>query len=106
MLAIFAIALLKTRDSIIPFGIHSHPAIQLGRIIFEREWDLIIILDTFRVDALQNQVDELMGHNIEKMRSVGSNSAEWKLNTFTERYSDKIEKSAFVSGEHLVTPHF
>lgn len=71
----------------------------IGTNVFDREWDLLIILDTCRPDALK----VLTGSNsrigsVNQMQSVGSMSAEWILNTFTERHWEDIAETAFVSG--------
>lgn len=71
----------------------------LGENVFEREWDLLINLDTCRVDALRAVSDEydFLG-DVGRLFSVGSHSAEWMVNTFTESYRDEIQKTVFVSG--------
>lgn len=73
----------------------------VGTNIFDREWDLLIILDTCRVDALRTVSDAYPWlSTIDRMWSVGSMSAEWTLNTFTEDYRKPISETAFVSGNH------
>jgi len=73
-----------------------HP---IGENIFERDWDLLIILDTCRVSSLNSLSDaQPWLDSAEPMQSVGSMSAEWMLNTFTEEYLDDIKNTAFVSG--------
>ncbi|WP_255196461.1 hypothetical protein [Halorarius litoreus] len=74
----------------------------LGTNIFEREWDLLIILDACRVDALRkyaNTVD-FLGYP-ERMWSVGSMSYEFALNTFRTQYSDVISETAYVCRNSL-----
>jgi len=71
----------------------------IGENIFDYEWDLLIILDTCRVDSLGKLSDSRSWlNNINQMRSIGSMSAEWILNTFTEDYREQISETAFVSG--------
>ena len=71
----------------------------IGENIFYRDWDLLIILDTCRVKSVKSLSDTRPWlDNIEYMQSVGSMSAEWMLNTFDKKYIDKINKTAFVSG--------
>lgn len=70
-----------------------------GTNIFSRDWELLIVLDTCRVDAVNSIVNAMT--EVDKtshIRSVGSMSAEWMLNTFTEDYREEIAKTAFLSG--------
>lgn len=87
---------LKIWDSIWNTVTSRHP---LGENIFNREWDLLIILDTCRVDSLRrmNSSKDWIS-DVDQMRSVGSMSAEWMLNTFTENFLEEISNTAFVSG--------
>lgn len=71
----------------------------IGTNIFDRDWDLLIILDTCRVDALRSLSKSISWlDQVGRMRSVGSMSAEWILNTFTKEYRKEISRTAFVSG--------
>jgi len=71
----------------------------VGTNIFERDWDLLIVLDACRVDALREAAESTpwLG-SVESMRSVGSMSAEWMVQTFTEQYADEISNTAIVTG--------
>lgn len=71
----------------------------VGTNVFEQDWDILILLDTCRVDALRqvaNEYDFL--DNIEEMWSVGSTSKEWVEQTFTQKYADKIANTAYITG--------
>lgn len=69
-----------------------------GMNIYEEDWDVLIVLDTCRVDALQFVADEYgFIENIDSIISVGSTSAEWIANTFTQDYSDEIASTGYVS---------
>jgi len=70
----------------------------VGTNIFERKWDLLVILDTCRPDYLARcaeSVDWLTG--VGEIQSVGSMSAEWMLQTFTEEHSEQISETALLS---------
>lgn len=71
----------------------------IGTNVFDRDWELLIILDTCRVDALR-QASRSIGQldAVEQIWSVGSMSAEWMLNTFTQDHREKISETAFISG--------
>jgi len=73
-----------------------HP---IGTNIFEREWDLLIVLDACRVDALREVAKTTSWlDTVDSMQSVGSMSAEWMINTFTNQHTDLIKDTAIVSG--------
>jgi hypothetical protein len=73
-----------------------HP---IGTNIFDQDWDLLIILDTCRIDKLQLVSKSVPWiKDIDQMQSVGSMSAEWMLNTFARNYIDDIADTAFISG--------
>ncbi len=70
-----------------------------GTNIFDKKWDLLVILDTCRVDTLTQLSEERSWiDSVNQIKSVGSMSPEWILNTFTHEYSDEIRNTAFVSG--------
>jgi hypothetical protein len=71
----------------------------IGTNVFEKEWDVLILLDTCRVDALQSVASEYdFLTNVESLVSVGSTSSEWIANTFREEYLDVINNTAYVTG--------
>jgi hypothetical protein len=70
----------------------------VGTNVFERDWDVLVVLDACRVDALREFRSTFSWlDSVGTLRSVGSMSAEWTLNTFTERYADEIGRTALVS---------
>lgn len=71
----------------------------IGTNIFEREWDLLIILDTCRADSLETVLEpNFYSNNIGEITSVGSMSPEWMLNTFVKKYKPKISETALITG--------
>lgn len=73
-----------------------HP---FGTNIFDRDWDLLVILDSCRVDFLRHLSDSVDWiDNIGRMKSVGSTSVEWVLKTFTETYRKTIAETGYVTG--------
>lgn len=71
----------------------------LGTNVYERDWDLLVVLDACRVDALREVADEydFLGE-VESIRSAGSTSIEWMALTFRERYAAEIARTAYVNG--------
>lgn len=72
--------------------------LSVGTNVFTREWDLLVILDTARVDALRAVADEydFVGE-VEELTSVGASSPEWVARTFTEEHADEIANTAYLS---------
>jgi hypothetical protein len=67
---------------------------RLGTNVFERDWDVLIILDACRLD----QYRDLVNPDVDSIWSVGSSSNEWMSHTFARSYSEEIKKSAYVTG--------
>jgi len=72
----------------------------IGTNVFNREWDVLIVLDTARVDALQLVEDEYDFINeVDSIWSVGGASAEWLARTFNKQHTDEIRNTAFLSAQ-------
>ena len=70
----------------------------IGTNVYNRDWDLLILLDTCRVDALQEVKSEYeFLENVDSLLSVGSTSSEWIANTFTKKYREKISQTAYIT---------
>lgn len=70
----------------------------IGTNVFERDWDVLLLLDTCRIDALQEVAPEYeFIDEVGSLLSVGSCSPEWIAATFTEAYRDEIENTIYVS---------
>jgi hypothetical protein len=68
-----------------------------GTNVYDREWDILVVLDACRADLLQSvaaEVDCL--EDVGSMRSVGSSSSEWLENTFRGR--PETGRTAMVTG--------
>lgn len=67
--------------------------------VYDKEWDLLIILDACRVDALRELQPEygFLG-TIESIYSVGGQSQEWMNATFTEDYASEISNTTYITG--------
>jgi hypothetical protein len=72
--------------------------VDLGTNVYGREWDLLVVLDACRVDALQTVASEFdFLNDVGSLWSVGSTSKEWYANTFQGPHP-AAEKTALVSG--------
>ncbi|MDF9744104.1 hypothetical protein [Natrinema salsiterrestre] len=79
------------------FGITSRRPI--GTNVYEREWDVLIVLDACRVDTLREVADEYdFIDTVDEMWSIGSHSAEWLAQTFSETYRSEIERTQYITG--------
>lgn len=71
--------------------------LELGSNIYDRDWDVVIILDACRVDVINEISDEYeFITEIESVLSVGSTSKEWMGKTFTKMYSNEIKQTTYV----------
>lgn len=73
-----------------------------GTPIWERDWDVLLILDACRTDLMREVAHEyeFIG-NAEKVGthwSVASKSSDWLRRTFIPEYADKINRTAYVTG--------
>jgi len=79
----------------------------LGTNIYEREWDLLLVLDACRVDALREVAPEFeFTESVDDIWSVGSSSHEWLCKTFTQEYLDDIQETAYISTNPNTPPTF
>ena len=73
----------------------------VGTPVWERDWDVLLILDACRVDLMEEVADEyaFVGgtENVGVHTSVGSRSLEWIRRTFAEEYADEIRRTAYVT---------
>lgn len=74
------------------------PRAGIGKNWYEDDWDLLVILDTCRVDAVESIQDDYEFINeINTTLSKGGQSAEWMVNTFTKDWEDEIKKTALIT---------
>lgn len=70
----------------------------LGTNIFDRDWDLLIVLDACRADMAPKIAKSLPEYNKSgKTWSVGSMTGEWTLKTFDKNYKDKVARTAHIT---------
>lgn len=72
--------------------------VPLGMSIFDRDWDLCIILDTCRVDAIRQIAGEYSYiDTVDRVVSVGGSSPEWMVHTFGSKHRDMLEDTAYLT---------
>jgi len=70
----------------------------VGTNLYKREWDVAVILDTCRVDALRELKSEYKFiSDVESIWSLGSSTPEWLINTFSSKWEDQIRRTTRVS---------
>jgi len=79
------------------FGITSR--LPIGTNVYDRDWDLLIVLDACRTDTLREVADEYeFIDDVDEMWSIGSHSAEWIAQTFTEGHREHVKNTRYVTG--------
>ncbi|MFB6139900.1 MAG: hypothetical protein ABEJ26_05645 [Halosimplex sp.] len=69
-----------------------------GTNVYDREWDLLVVLDACRVDAMREVADEYdFVERVDVNTSVGSTSFEWMDHTFTNDYLEEVRNTAYLS---------
>ena len=72
--------------------------IDLGTNVYERNWDVLIVLDTARIDTLEEVATEFdFVNEVNSIRSLGSTSSEWIAKTFTQEHQYEISDTVLVS---------
>lgn len=67
--------------------------------IYERDWDLLIILDACRVDTMEEIAVEydFLPEKIPYITSVAGGSPRWLANTFSEEWISEITQTGYIS---------
>lgn len=66
--------------------------------VYDRDWDLLVILDACRTDALREVADEYdFITDVTEVASVASTSSEFVHNTFVEDHLPEIRATAYVT---------
>ena len=76
-----------------------------GTPIYEREWDLLIVLDACRADLLADVADDYAFLDQESTASVASCSPEWMDKNFVAEYAAEMERTAYVTGNPYSRDH-
>lgn len=79
----------------------------MGDNVLDKDWDLLIILDTCRFDALKEAKRSggfscLDSSKIKSYYSVGGSTLEWTAQTFRKSYSASASEVDYIAGNVLV----
>lgn len=70
-----------------------------GTPIYEKDWDVLIVLDACRADLFAEVADEYEYiESVDSTLSVGSRSNEWMQKNFTTEYADQVAETALITG--------
>ena len=70
-----------------------------GTPVFERDWDVLVILDACRHDVMEEvapSVEFLPDPPLDDVNSLGSMTREWMEKNFTAEYAAEMQRTAFV----------
>jgi hypothetical protein len=79
----------------VPYGVN----------ILDFDWDLLVILDTCRADALRQQIEYIADFNINSFNTVwsrGGTTLEWAAQTFTPKKYQKMRDLTYIAGNPMV----
>lgn len=79
----------------------------MGTNVYDRDWDLLIVLDACRVDALEAVAPEYdFIQSVDSIWSVGTASHEWLCKTFTREHLDEIRETVHITTNPFVPKVF
>ena len=82
----------------------SSPLFESGQNIYETDWDLLVVLDACRVDAMAEVIDEYSFLNeLHTHRSTASTSGEWMRTSFTTEYEQELQNTVYVSANQHIS---
>ncbi|ESP89032.1 hypothetical protein [Candidatus Halobonum tyrrellensis] len=83
-------------------GCHTFGLDDRGTHVYDREWDVLVLLDTCRPDVLAEVAPDYPflpePGRIPTLTSVGSTSWEWLHDTFAPDRADSVRNTAYVTG--------
>lgn len=70
-----------------------------GTPVWDRDWDVLLILDACRIDLMEEVVDEysFLG-DVDTHDSVASKSPDWIRRTFSDDHREHVDDAAYVTG--------
>jgi hypothetical protein len=74
------------------------PLFESGVNIYEKDRDLLVVLDTCRVDAMEELIDEYAFLlEFDTHRSTAATSGEWMRTSFTNKHEQEVRNTVYVS---------
>jgi hypothetical protein len=70
-----------------------------GSYIYEKDWDLLVIVDACRYDLAEIVSNEYsFGHSIGSTRSVASVTRRWMQENFSDEFIEEMTKTTYICG--------
>lgn len=85
-------------DILLPLSVLAGHRLNIGQNIFDYDWDVLIVLDGCRSDALKEVESEYSFiNNPSEIWSVGGRTIEWLTNTFKKEHKQLINHTAYIT---------
>lgn len=82
------------------------PFVDRGTNIYEDDWDVLVLVDACRVDALRHVAGEYNWFDdVDSRRSVAGRSDDWMDRTFTKAHADEVASTIYVTGNPFAEEH-
>lgn len=86
---------LSLADNLALFVTSRYP---VGTHVLDRDWDLLVILDTCRVDAMRQVAPEFgFVGDVDRIWSRGGSSPDWIAHTFDRAYEETLAETAYLT---------
>lgn len=76
-----------------------------GVPVYEREWDVLVVLDACRADLMAEVADRYPFTSRRTTDSVASCSPEWMDKNFSSAYRDEVANTVYVTGNRYADSH-
>jgi hypothetical protein len=89
------------------FGLYHNAPISFEKNVYERDWDVLVLLDACRVDSLRTVSPEFawLPDSFDTLWSVGTQSSDWMDGTFIDRYEQEISQTGYVTANPYSHDH-
>lgn len=69
-----------------------------GTPIYERDWNVLVILDACRADLMAEVEGDYPFVNSQSTNSIAGGSRSWMLRNFNEEYREETRRTTYVTG--------
>jgi len=90
--------LFNTRGHIRSAVVGAASRVPIGTHVLSKDWDILVLLDACRVDAIQSLATEYdFITDINRIWSLGASSPEWMVHTFDKKYSNELSTTSYLT---------
>lgn len=81
------------------FGAYHRVPVSPEENVYNRDWDVLVLLDACRVDSLRTVSAEIpwLSTSFDVLWSVASQSKDWMESTFIPQHAEKIQQTGYVT---------